>query len=144
MEHLVAFNHNFKNSIHLFCHLFFHPSVSPRHKQQLCFLISVYDRRLVIAVRPGPAHTCHSGDGTDNAGTAFIIIDIPHSHPITSIAAHAVTSDPLIHSSRNAAKLPVSAGKARFIFCPVTQTPEPASTNTRRRQPQGGQRSEVS
>lgn len=52
-----------------------------------------------MVVRLGPAHTCRRRDGADSTGKAFIIIDIPHSYPVTFIAAHAVTSEPLMRSS---------------------------------------------
>lgn len=47
----------------------------------------------------------------DSTGKAFIIIDIPHSYPITFIAAHAVTSEALMRSSPMGGVL-VSGGKA--------------------------------
>lgn len=80
-------------------------------KKTLCFLIGVYDRRLVMVVRLGPAHTCRRRDGADSTGKAFIIIDIPHSYPVTFIAAHAVTSELLMRSSPMGGVL-VSGGKA--------------------------------
>lgn len=64
-----------------------------------------------MVVGLGPAHTCRRRDGADSTGKAFIIIDIPHSYPVTFIAAHAVTSEPLMRSSPMGGVL-VSGGKA--------------------------------
>lgn len=122
---LKALNHTLKTRTYLSIVCF--PSWQ---EPQLCFLISVYDWGPVTAVRPGPAHTCHRRDGTDNTGTAFIIIDIPHSYPITFIAAHAVTSDLLIRSSPTGGMLLVRGGGHTG-----------SSFNNRRREQQGGQRS---
>lgn len=128
-EHFKSFKSHIKKR-HVSIHpSFFHPCSRPWWKPQLCFLMSVYDWGLVTAVRPGPAHTCHRWDGTDNAGTAFIIIDIPHSYPMTFIAAHAVTSDLLIHSSPIGGMLLVRGGG------------HTGSSFSNRREQQGGQRS---
>lgn len=64
-----------------------------------------------MVVQLGPAHTCRRRDGADSARKAFIIIDIPHSYPVTFIAAHAVASEPLMRSSPMGGVL-VSGGEA--------------------------------